>query len=397
MTSSSNPLHLVHIVDLRVIGGVERMTEAFVLSLPQYQHSLIVFDRVLHPTLQASLQHLPNVRIYSSKHWGSLRLPKSWRTWRRNQIVAQLQPDAVINWSQIVDVGGIKQPVVFYEHGSAWEVFSQAQLSACYDSVHHCVAVSHAAKRMLQLHHGVTKPITIVTNTALEQPAVQTEARAFPAQRRLILGAAGRLVSRKNLMVLIAAVAALKQQGIEVGLDIAGNGPQKEVLQQLIEQWGVQEQVRLLDYVQDMKRFYAQIDLFVCPSIWESYGLVAIEAFAHGLPVIGAASDGLVEVVTHGVNGLVIEPTWDEQTYAQYMHKPVSFDATVSYRPAQDQIDAAKSVSVDGLVQAIKLLQQDAVLYESMSQAALKTAWDIKPFATLVAQVMDSVKEAIHD
>ena len=395
MKQQSKALHLAHIVDLRVIGGIERMAQAFVSALPEHQHSLVVFDRQLHPSINQNLAHLPNVNIISSKHWGMLRLPKSWRTWRRNQIISALAPDAIINWSQIIDMRAFQKPVVFYEHGSAWEVFDENVLAACYDKVHHGIAVSHAAKRMLQLHHGFGHDIDVVHNTVLQTPDIQAQARHLPVTRPFVLGAAGRLVGRKNFGVLIAAVAQLNKQGVSVHLKIAGDGPQRASLQQWIAHLNVSQQVTLLGHVHDMADFYQSIDVFVCPSIWESYGLVAIEAFAHGVPVVGAACDGLVEVVKNGVNGLVVKPTWNEKQATEQLSGLAAFESSVSYDAQTDRLQAPHSMSVEQLSIALSKLLQDASLYEHLSLGALQTAKDIKSFNRLVAEVVESVKKAI--
>ena len=205
-------LHIAHIVDLRVIGGIERMALEFILATPNVQHSLVLFDKNIHHSLQTKLASAKNVvGIYSSKYWSGVRLPKRFRPSRRRQIIQKSGADAVLNWSQVLDMRGIAIPSVFYEHGSAWERYSKDQLQQCYQEIHHVIAVSQAAKRMLQLHHGVTQAITVIENTVFKQPNVATLARKLPTTH-MVLGAAGRLVARKNFVVLIQAMALLREQ-----------------------------------------------------------------------------------------------------------------------------------------------------------------------------------------
>ena len=67
MTTQSR-LHIAHIVDLRVIGGIERMALEFILATPNVQHSLVLFDKSIHSSLQTKLATAKNVvGIYSSK------------------------------------------------------------------------------------------------------------------------------------------------------------------------------------------------------------------------------------------------------------------------------------------------------------------------------------------
>ena len=392
MTESS--LHIAHIVDLRVIGGIERMALELILATPNVRHSLVLFDKHIHPSLKEPLSRASQVvGMYSSKHWAGMRLPKRLRASRRKHIIQHSGADVVLNWSQVLDMRGIVTPAVFYEHGSAWENYAPEQLSQCYQNIHHVIAVSKAAERMLQLHHGVNKPVTVIENTVFQQPHVATQARQLPTGR-LMLGAAGRLVSRKNFAVLIEAVALLRAQGCDVGLQIAGTGPDTEKLQQQIQRLQLQEYIALLGFVQDMDGFYQQCDVFVCPSIWESYGLVAIEAFAAGLPVVGAHTDGLPEVVSNGVNGVCVEPNWDSATYTSAMQEAASFANDVSYQAEHDALMAQKSLSPHDLAAAIKSLLDHPEQYHQMSVAALQAASDIKSYQQLADAVICSVKEA---
>ncbi len=393
MTTQTS-LHIAHIVDLRVIGGIERMALELILATPSVRHSLVLFDKHIHPSLKAPLAQAKQVAgIYSAKHWGSVRLPKGLRSRRRRQIIQHSGADVVLNWSQVLDMRGIATPAVFYEHGSAWEKYASEQLSQCYQNIHHVIAVSQAAKRMLQLHHGVDKPITVIENTVFKQPHVATQARQLPTGR-FMLGAAGRLVGRKNFAVLIEAVALLREQGCDVGLKIAGTGPDEEKLQQQIQRLRLQESVTLLGFVQHMDAFYQQCDVFVCPSIWESYGLVAVEAFAAGLPVVGANTDGLPEVVSHGVNGVCVSPSWDSTAFATAMNETASFAQDVSYQAEYDALVAQKSLSPSDLALAIKSLLDHPEQYHHMSLAALQAASDIKSYQQLADAVIGSVKEA---
>ena len=387
-------LHIAHIVDLRVIGGIERMALELILATPNVRHSLVLFDKYIHPSLKEPLSRASQVvGTLSAKHWAGMRLPKRLRASRRKHIIQHSGADVVLNWSQVLDMRGIVTPAVFYEHGSAWENYAPEQLSQCYQNIHHVIAVSKAAKRMLQLHHGVNKPVTVIENTVFQQPHVATQARQLPTGR-LMLGAAGRLVSRKNFAVLIEAVALLRAQGCEVGLQIAGTGPDTEKLQQQIQRLQLQEHIALLGFVQDMDGFYQQCDVFVCPSIWESYGLVAIEAFAAGLPVVGANTDGLPEVVSDGVNGVCVEPRWDSASYTSAMQEAASFANDVSYQAEQDALMAQKSLSPYDLAGAIKSLLDHPEQYHQMSVAALQAASDIKSYQQLADAVICSVKEA---
>ena len=97
MTTQTS-LHIAHIVDLRVIGGIERMALELILATPSVRHSLVLFDKHIHPSLKAPLVQAKQVAgIYSAKHWGSVRLPKGLRSRRRRQIIQHSGADVVLN------------------------------------------------------------------------------------------------------------------------------------------------------------------------------------------------------------------------------------------------------------------------------------------------------------
>ena len=394
MKIKNKHLHIAHVVDLRVVGGIERILVEFVLAAPHVNHSLILFDKHIHPSLLKSLQNVPQLtNTMSTKHWHGLRIPKFWRPARRSKLIQQAGADVVLNWSQVFDARSIKKPVVFYEHGSSWEHYSSEQMQQCYAGVHHAIAVSQAAKRMLQLHHHFEQPCEVIHNTVLKSPTLINHKRSLE-NHCITLGSAGRLVARKNFAVLIEAVSILNKQ-YDVQLMIAGTGPEHDSLQELIKKYRLEEKVTLMGHVSQMDKFYKNIDVFVNASLWEAMPMVAIESFAAGVPIIGTATDGLPEIVVNGVNGICIQPRWSAAEFQKNMLLPATFLQDVSYNPDTDALEAQKSLTVMDLVSAIESLMNNPKHYREMSEAALQAAKSIKPFAQLVDEVLISIQKAI--
>jgi len=120
----------------------------------------------------------------------------------------------------------------------------------------------------------------------------------------------GRLVKLKGLHHLLEALAQVKQNGQAFHLNIAGDGPEKIHLVQLSEQLGLKERVTFLGHVtyEKLPYQYQQSDLFVLPSLAESFGQVFAEAMACGLPIIGSNTGGIPEVVGPQQNPWLITP-----------------------------------------------------------------------------------------
>ncbi|MBS0360569.1 MAG: glycosyltransferase [Proteobacteria bacterium] len=117
-----------------------------------------------------------------------------------------------------------------------------------------------------------------------------------------LLLAMGRLHEAKAHDVSLQALAALP----EAYLWIAGVGPEEARLKALAEALGVQDRVRFLGWRNDPSALYRAADLCVFPSRYEPLGNVVIQAWAHGLPVIAAASQGPKALIDDGRDGLLI-------------------------------------------------------------------------------------------
>lgn len=114
----------------------------------------------------------------------------------------------------------------------------------------------------------------------------------------------GRLVQEKGLDELSKAVLSLRRQGYRFHLAFAGDGPYRAVLEKRLPQ------DHYFGFIQgrELSELYASADLFVFPSTTETFGNVVLEAFASGLPVVGAAQGGSLDLVKPGVNGLLASP-----------------------------------------------------------------------------------------
>jgi glycosyltransferase involved in cell wall biosynthesis len=110
------------------------------------------------------------------------------------------------------------------------------------------------------------------------------------------------LIDYKGQDVLIRSLALLPE---EVHVALAGRGPQEARLRELAASLGVTGRVRFLGYVSDVASVYNAARICVIPSLWEGFGMVAVEAMASGVPVVASRIPGLAEVV--GIAGLLFE------------------------------------------------------------------------------------------
>ncbi|MBA7482812.1 D-inositol-3-phosphate glycosyltransferase [subsurface metagenome] len=116
-----------------------------------------------------------------------------------------------------------------------------------------------------------------------------------------------RLISRKRIDLLIKAVAAARDMGLDIHLSIAGDGNLAEQLQKLSADIGVTDKVSFLDRVtaEEMPDLYRGNHIFLMSSAHEGMSNAMLEAMASGLPIITTPCEGVEELV--GNNGVVVE------------------------------------------------------------------------------------------
>lgn len=114
---------------------------------------------------------------------------------------------------------------------------------------------------------------------------------------------------------VIRAMPLILARVPEACYDLVGEGALRPELERLAEQVGVRDRIRFHGYVDDhqLERIYRSADLLVMPSTGEGFGIVYLEAWKHGLPVVAGNQDASAEVVTHGRNGLCVDPHSVEQ------------------------------------------------------------------------------------
>jgi glycosyltransferase involved in cell wall biosynthesis len=121
-----------------------------------------------------------------------------------------------------------------------------------------------------------------------------------------VLVFAGRLGPQKAVDTLLAAITAVP----EVTLLVAGDGPDRPMLERRSAELGLDGRVRFLGSVSrdTVLRLFRAADASVLPSAWENFPHTVIEALAVGCPVIATAVGGVPEVVVDGENGILVSP-----------------------------------------------------------------------------------------
>ena len=111
------------------------------------------------------------------------------------------------------------------------------------------------------------------------------------------LFAAGRFVEKKGFHVLLQAVSEVRKEFPDIGLEIAGDGPQHDRLSQLINRLGLDAAVELTGFTYDVPGQMRRSDMVIVPSVHEPFGNILLEAMASGTPIVATRNDGALELL----------------------------------------------------------------------------------------------------
>lgn len=204
------------------------------------------------------------------------------------------------------------------------------------------VGCSEGVRRVL-VDMGMPPERTVaIPNGVRLQPFADARARPVPAREPGIVMVA-RFSKQKDHATLIGAMARLRDRGLHPPLLLAGGGKplHRRPIERLVEQHGLQAQVRFLGVHRDVPGLLLQHRIGVLSTHYEGMPLALIEAMAAGCAVVGSAVPGVREVIRDGVDGLLVGES-DELALADALECLLRDDALASRLG-----DAARARAID--------------------------------------------------
>ena len=130
--------------------------------------------------------------------------------------------------------------------------------------------------------------------------------RNFAADNEKIVFFVGRLVHEKGVQVLVDAIPKVIGNYNDVKFVIAGKGPQLDYLKGKSMSMNVYHKIYFTGYISDIDllKLYKCADIAVFPSLYEPFGIVALEGMVANIPVVVSDTGGLGEIVRHGIDGM---------------------------------------------------------------------------------------------
>ena len=158
---------------------------------------------------------------------------------------------------------------------------------------------------------NIKNEIQVIPNF-IELDQIQKEDKT-PCQRSVMANADERIITHisnfrkvKRIPDIIKIFHAIQKE-IPAKLMMVGDGPEKEKAEYLCQELGILDKVIFFGNSNEIDKILCQTDLFLLPSKTESFGLVALEAMACGVPVISSKAGGLPEVNKDGFSGYLSE------------------------------------------------------------------------------------------
>jgi glycosyltransferase involved in cell wall biosynthesis len=180
------------------------------------------------------------------------------------------------------------------------------------------VANSEGLKNLAQ-HSAPRVEMSVIPNGIDAEKYRPSLNSAEPHRVRLLF--VGRLSVQKDLATLVTALSLVAQRTPDVELRIVGDGPERERLQQKVNELRLTSRVTFCGWVgkNQIVECYQHADVFVLPSLYEGMPNVVLEAMACGLPIVATNIAGSNELVEDGVNGFLV-PVRDSAALAEGLH-----------------------------------------------------------------------------
>jgi D-inositol-3-phosphate glycosyltransferase len=208
-----------------------------------------------------------------------------------------------------------------------WRERAEAEIIGCADAI--CVSCTEEERQFLRLYGEPAGKIEIIApgvEHAFFAPGDRAGARnalGLPIARPVLLFV-GRIQPLKGPDVAVRALAALNRPDalllIVGGASGSEGAGEMSHIHDLVTELGVEGQVRFIEPQPHhiLSTYYRAADVVLVPSRSESFGLVALEASACGIPIVASGVGGLLTLVDHGDNGFLVHDR-DPQMYAQYI------------------------------------------------------------------------------
>jgi glycosyltransferase involved in cell wall biosynthesis len=321
------------------LGGAETFSASLAAQLPEsgVRATIVLIDGRGPLPQRLDALGVP-YEVYGAKRGREV----VYRPRRFATLVRECGPDAaILGWpgylAGALRFGGYRGAVIAVEHGAQLVEDRSSRFRRIYKSLdwrmglsatdQHVAVSKFACERLSRSPHKGT-PVVIYNGVDVRRYRVPAQ-RDRGARDGTVVGVTSRLYAGKGIDVLLQAMRILRDTNSNqpVHLLVAGDGPERQVLERLAVSLQIEHHVSMVGWVEDLPAFWQQCDVAAVPSTsTETFGMAALEPMACGLPVVATQNGGLCEVLDDGVTGLMVSPgdaTALAVALARYVSDPV--------------------------------------------------------------------------
>ena len=193
----------------------------------------------------------------------------------------------------------------------------------------------------------------------VSRPDVLRDSLGIP-RGALLITTACRLAKPRDLPTVLEAFARVVAAAPDVHLLIAGDGPMRSAIEQLVHSLDLAAKVTVAGWRQDMPEVYAISDIFVLTtSAWEGLPFAVLEAMASGLPIVATEAGGIPEAIDNAKQGLLV-PRRDSLALAN------SLMSLVRDESARRRMGARAREKAEQAFSAERMADETCVIYEQL-------------------------------
>lgn len=208
------------------------------------------------------------------------------------------------------------------------------------------------------------------------------------AQDSILVVSAGALVHLKGFDVLLRAVKLVCDDGVDAHLAIAGEGPDRDAVQALAVELGLRSRVHFLGQQPHLGAILRDAaDIVAIGSRMESFGLVAAEAGALGLPTVATRVGGIAEVIDDGISGLLV-PSEDHRAFATALKQLAESPALRRRLGETARARVSDRFTSEGSARAFQTLYSEMISRPATEFSWSRLGFRVAPFARLAMAVI---------